>query len=57
MEKKVNAAAEAKKIKYPPLSADPTSPEEGTVFNSDGTSRAAGMWVYLNGGWKPLKTK
>ena len=32
-------------------SADPTNPVEGQIFNSDGTSRAAGLWQYTSGAW------
>jgi hypothetical protein len=38
-------------IKYKPLSSDPTNPQEGEVFYSDGTSRSEGLWIYKNGNW------
>lgn len=34
-----------------PQSADPSNPAEGDIFCSDGTSRAAGYWQYINGAW------
>ena len=36
---------------YAPQSADPSNPVEGMVFRSDGTSRAEGLWEYINGNW------
>lgn len=37
-----------------PQSSDPGSPNEGMLFNSDGTSRTAGIWIYQNSGWNQL---
>jgi hypothetical protein len=34
-----------------PQSADPSSPAEGDLFFSDGTSRAKGLWQYKDGAW------
>ena len=38
--------------KYQPLSADPSNPQEGQTFYSDGTARAEGLWVYKDGDWE-----
>ena len=38
-------------INLEPQSADPSNPAEGDTFCSDGTSRAAGYWQYINGAW------
>lgn len=37
-----------------PQSADPANPVEGMVFYSDGTSRAEGLWVYINNAWQQV---
>lgn len=37
-----------------PRSADPANPVEGMVFYADGTSRAEGLWVYVNGVWQQV---
>lgn len=37
-----------------PRSADPTNPEEGDIYYSDGTPRAEGPYVYQNGSWLSL---
>lgn len=37
-----------------PLSADPSTPTEGLIYYSDGTSRATGFWQYDGSIWKPL---
>ena len=34
-----------------PQSSDPSNPAEGDIFCSDGTSRAAGYWQYINSAW------
>lgn len=34
------------------VSADPSSPVEGQIQNSDGTHRTAGLWQYLGGAWE-----
>lgn len=41
-------------LRYSPLSSDPSNSVEGMVFRSDGTSRAKGLWEYINGSWTPL---
>lgn len=38
-------------IHLQPLSADPSSPAEGDIFVSDGTSRGKGLWIYKDGAW------
>jgi hypothetical protein len=38
-------------INIEPQSSDPSSPAEGDIFVSDGTSRAAGAWQYISGAW------
>jgi hypothetical protein len=38
-------------INLQPLSADPSSPIEGDVFMSDGTSRGKGLWIYKDAAW------
>lgn len=43
-------------LKLVPLSADPTTPYEGMIFYSDGTSRLEGPWVYQNGVWAQFST-
>lgn len=39
-----------------PKSADPSDPEDGDIFYSDGTSRTEGPWVYQNGAWAQFST-
>lgn len=39
-----------------PLNADPSNPEEGDIFYSDGTPRTEGPWVYQNGAWAQFST-
>jgi len=39
---------------FRPQSADPSSPLEGMVFRSDGTSRTKGLWEYINSAWQPV---
>lgn len=34
-----------------PASSDPGTPAEGMLFVADGTSRAEGLWQYMNGDW------
>lgn len=41
-------------IKLRPQSADPASPAQGEVFESDGTVRSAGLWHYNGTGWEPI---
>lgn len=41
-------------LTYTPQSADPSTPTEGMIFFSDGTSRAEGFWQYVNGEWLEL---
>lgn len=43
-------------LNYDPQSADPTSPNEGDVFYSNGTPRTEGLWVYINGAWAQVST-
>lgn len=38
-------------VNFDPQSADPSSPNEGDIFFSDGTSRDEGPWYYSNGTW------
>lgn len=38
-------------VGFTPQAADPTSPKEGDIFRSDGTSRAEGLWQYKGGAW------
>ena len=38
-------------INIAPQSADPSSPAEGDVFYSDGTSQTEGIYVYKNAAW------
>jgi len=40
------------RLKLNPQSSDPSNPEEGDFFYSDGTARAEGLWVYKNGIWE-----
>lgn len=47
------AASTFNSLTLTPQSSDP-SLVLGTVFNSDGTSRAAGLWVYTSAGWVQL---
>lgn len=44
----------AKWLNLRPQNADPTTPEEGDLFYSDGTPRAEGVWVYKNGSFEQL---
>ncbi len=44
------------KIQLVPASADPSSPREGDIFYSDGTSRDEGPWIYQNGVWAQFST-
>lgn len=37
-----------------PQSSDPGSPAEGMVFMSNGTPRAEGLWLYVNGAWSQI---
>lgn len=37
-----------------PQSADPGSPAVGMLFVSNGTPRAAGLWIYTSGGWNQI---
>jgi hypothetical protein len=37
-----------------PQASDPGSPVVGMLFSADGTSRAAGLWIYTSGGWEQL---
>jgi hypothetical protein len=37
-----------------PQSADPTSPNEGDVYRSDGTVRPEGIWEYRNSTWQQI---
>lgn len=37
-----------------PQSSDPGSPTVGMIFVSDGTPRAAGLWIYTSGGWAQI---
>jgi len=39
-----------------PRSTDPTNPEEGDIFYSDGTPRLEGPWVYQNAAWQQFST-
>lgn len=39
-----------------PQSVDPSNPEEGDIFYSDGTPRTEGPWVYVNGSWAQFST-
>lgn len=39
-----------------PLSADPTNPQEGDIYFSDGTARLEGPWVYQNAQWNQFST-
>ena len=39
-------------ITLDPQSADPSSPVEGQMMQSDGTVRAAGLWQYVGGTWQ-----
>jgi hypothetical protein len=39
-----------------PLSADPSNPQEGDMFYSDGTPRTEGPWIYQNGNWAQFST-
>lgn len=39
-----------------PRAVDPTSPNEGDIFYSDGTPRDEGLWVYQNGAWEQIST-
>lgn len=39
-----------------PQSVDPTSPNEGDIFRSDGTPRDEGLWVYENAAWVQVST-
>jgi hypothetical protein len=41
-------------LRLVPQSADPSNPEEGELFRSDGTSRAEGTWEYKNSNWSKL---
>jgi hypothetical protein len=41
-------------ITLTPQMSDPGSPVEGMIFMSDGTSRAEGLWIYVNGGWNQI---
>jgi len=43
------------RTQYTPQSADPPNPVVGQVFNSDGTSRAEGLWRYTSSNtWEQL---
>ena len=37
-----------------PQSADPSSPAEGDIFRSDGTSRSKGVWEYRDSAWQQV---
>ena len=37
-----------------PRSTDPTDPQEGWIFYSDGTLRAKGLWKYEDGAWREI---
>ena len=39
-----------------PLAADPTSPNDGDVFYSDGTPRDEGLWLWTAGAWAQIST-
>jgi len=39
---------------YRAQSSDPSNPIEGTVFRSDGTPRAKGLWEYRDGSWQRI---
>ena len=39
---------------YTPLAADPSTPTEGMIFYSDGTSRSEGLWQYKDGSWQQI---
>lgn len=43
-------------INLVPKSADPTNPEEGDIYYSDGSARTEGPWVYVNGSWAQFST-
>lgn len=43
-------------INAAPQSADPSNPQEGDIFNSDGTPRDAGLWIYQAGNWEQFST-
>lgn len=45
-----------KRTRYTPQSTDPVNPTDGDFFYSDGTLRAEGPWVYLNGAWTQVST-
>lgn len=42
------------KLTLTPQAADPGTPAVGMLFSSDGTSRAAGLWIYTSAGWAQL---
>lgn len=41
-------------LRLVPVSADPTSPEEGQLQYADGTVRPEGVYVFSNGSWEPV---
>lgn len=45
-----------KRTRYTPQATDPVNPAEGDFFVSNGTPRAEGPWVYLNGAWSQVST-
>lgn len=52
----IGAQPSVSSLNLAPLSADPSSPREGDIFYSDGTSRTEGPWVYQNGSWAQFST-
>lgn len=43
------------RLKLQPQSADPSNPEEGDVFYSDGTSRTKGAYQYIASNWVSME--
>lgn len=45
-----------KGLRLKPQATDPSNPEEGDLFRSDGTSRSVGVWEYKTSSWQQLGT-